>query len=222
MRKHIMFDLDGTLTDPMIGITKAVRYALDHYGIKVMDLRDLIPFIGPPLTESFENYYGFSREQAIEAVEIYREYFAPTGIFENEIYPGIPEMLARLKAAGASLYVATSKPQVFAEQILDHFDIREPFTYVCGSELNGARVKKADVIRFILDKYRIKPEDAVMAGDRHHDIDGAAACGVMSLGVLFGYGSREELESAGAGHIVATVEEMEDYLLGLLTDGAAM
>ena len=111
------------------------------------------------------------------------------------------------------MYVATSKPTVFAEQILEHFGIREPFTYVCGSELNGERVKKADVIQFILDKYRIAPEDAVMVGDRHHDIEGAFACGVPSLGVLFGYGSREELESAGAGHIVATVEEMGEYLL---------
>ena len=222
MKRHIMFDLDGTLTDPMIGITKAVRYALERYDIEVADLRDLIPFIGPPLTESFEKYYGFPHEQAVEAVDVYREYFAPTGIFENEVYPGIPEMLVRLKAAGASLYVATSKPQVFAERILEHFEIRVPFTYVCGSELDGERVKKADVIRFILDKYRISPEDAVMVGDRHHDIDGAAACNVPSLGVLFGYGSREELESAGAGHIVATVEKMEEYLMGLLTDKAAL
>ena len=193
-----------------------MRYALNRYGIEVADLRDLIPFIGPPLTDSFEQFYGFSHEQAVEAVDIYREYFAPTGIFENEVYPGIPEVLDGLKEAGASLYVATSKPQVFAERILEHFMIREPFTYVCGSELDGERVKKADVIRFVLDKYQIAPQDAVMVGDRHHDIEGTAACGVPSLGVLFGYGSREELESAGAGHIAATVEEMGEYLLDCL------
>lgn len=215
MKKHIMFDLDGTLTDPMLGITKSVRYALERFGIEVADLRDLIPFIGPPLTDSFEKYYDMTHEQAVEAVEIYREYYAPTGIFENSVYPGIPEMLEKLSAAGAKLYVATSKPQVFAEQILEHYGIREPFAYICGSELDGERVKKADVIRFLLDRYKIAPEEAVMVGDRHHDIDGARACGVASLGVLFGYGSEEELESAGAGHIVSSVEEMEEYLLEL-------
>lgn len=217
MSRHILFDLDGTLTDPMIGITKSVQYALKHFGIEVADLRELIPFIGPPLAESFETYYDLTPEQAEEAVEVYREYYAPTGIFENAVYPGIPEMLEQLVAEGAKLYVATSKPTVFAEQILEHYGIREPFVCVCGSELDGGRVKKADVIRFVLDKYEIAPQDAVMVGDRHHDIEGAAACDVPSLGVLFGYGTREELEEAGADHIVATVEEMEACLLNQLT-----
>ena len=217
MMKHILFDLDGTLTDPMIGITKSVQYALKHFGIEVADLRELIPFIGPPLRESFEKYYDLTPEQSEEAVEVYREYYGPTGIFENAVYPGVPEILEQLLAAGAQLYVATSKPTVYAGQILEHYDIRDPFTFVCGSELNGERVKKADVIQHILDKYQIAPEDAVMVGDRHHDIEGAAACHVPSLGVLFGYGTREELEEAGADHIVATVEEMGAYLLHQLT-----
>ena len=213
MKKHILFDLDGTLTDPMLGITKSVRYALNRYGIEVDDLRDLIPFIGPPLAESFERYYGFSHEEAMKAVDVYREYFAPTGIFENEVYPGIPEMLKALKDRGAHLYVATSKPQVFAQRITDHFDISQYLTFVCGSELDGSRVRKTEVIEYLMEHFSIRPEDAVMVGDRMHDIEGAAACGMESVGVLYGYGPREELEEAGAGCIVQSVGELQALLM---------
>lgn len=213
MKRYIFFDLDGTLTDPMLGITSSVQYALAKFGISVRYLKELIPFIGPPLAESFRQFYGFSGEQAQEAVKYYREYFAPKGIFENEIYPGIPELLENLHNAGFELAVATSKPRVYAERILRHFGIEEYFSFVSGSELDGTRVKKAEVIQYALDAYGIRGKDALMIGDRKHDMEGAAACGVESVGVLYGYGSRQELEEAGAGHIVENVKELQSFLL---------
>ena len=212
MRQHILFDLDGTLTDPMIGITKSVRHALKHYGYEVEDLRELIPFIGPPLSESFEKFYGLSHEDAMEAVEIYREYYRPTGIFENDVYPGIPDLLRRLRDDGFSLYVATSKPEVFAKQIIEHFDLQEYFTLVGGSELDGGRVHKDEVIAYVLETCGISPDEAVMVGDREHDVLGAAGLGIPCIGVLFGYGSKEELERAGAAALAADVPELEEML----------
>lgn len=212
MKRYIFFDLDGTLTDPMLGITSSVQYALSKFGISVRYLKELIPFIGPPLKESFQRFYGFSDEQADEAVAYYREYFSPKGIYENEIYAGIPELLEDLSDAGFELAVATSKPGVYAERILKHFGIDEYFSLVVGSELDGTRVQKAEVIQHVLDVYGIAGKDAVMVGDREHDIKGAAACGVTSIGVLYGYGSRTELMEAGADHIVTTVKELREWL----------
>ncbi|MBQ9155914.1 MAG: HAD hydrolase-like protein [Eubacterium sp.] len=213
MRKHILFDLDGTLTDPMVGITSSVQYALSRFGIEVKYLKELIPFIGPPLTESFEKYYGLSHDQALRAVDYYREYFSPTGIYENEIYPGVREMLERLSDAGYQLYLASSKPTVYVERILKYFDIEGFFDYVGGSELDGTRVQKQDVVAHVLWKCGIPAADAIMVGDRRHDVEGARACGVLSVGVLFGYGSEDELKKAGASHIVASVKELETFLL---------
>lgn len=212
MKRYIFFDLDGTLTDPMLGITSSVQYALSKFGISVRYLKELIPFIGPPLKESFQRFYGFSDEQADEAVAYYREYFSPKGIYENEIYAGIPELLEDLSDAGFELAVATSKPGVYAERILKHFGIDEYFSLVVGSELDGTRVQKAEVIQHVLDVNGIAGKDAVMVGDREHDIKGAAACGVTSIGVLYGYGSRTELMEAGADHIVTTVKELREWL----------
>lgn len=212
MKRYIFFDLDGTLTDPMLGITSSVQYALSKFGISVRYLKELIPFIGPPLKESFQRFYGFSDEQADEAVAYYREYFSPKGIYENEIYAGIPQLLEDLSDAGFELAVATSKPGVYAERILKHFGIDEYFSLVVGSELDGTRVQKAEVIQHVLDVYGIVGKDAVMVGDREHDIKGAAACGVTSIGVLYGYGSRTELMEAGADHIVTTVKELREWL----------
>lgn len=212
MKRYIFFDLDGTLTDPMVGITSSVQYALSKFGISVRYLKELIPFIGPPLAGSFQEFYGFSEEQAKQAVEYYREYFSPKGIFENEIYPGIAQMLANLYEGGFRLAVTTSKPRVYAERILKHFGIDEFFTLVAGSELDGRRTDKAEVIRYALDAYGIAPQEALMVGDRRHDMEGASACGVESVGVLYGYGSRQELAEAGANHLVETVSELEDYL----------
>ena len=212
MKRYIFFDLDGTLTDPMLGITSSVQYALAKFGISVRYLKELIPFIGPPLAQSFQQFYGFSEEQAQEAVEYYREYFSPKGIFENEIYPGIPQLLRALYDAGFELAVTTSKPRVYAERILKHFGIDEYFTLVAGSELDGTRVKKDEVIRYALDAYGIEGKKALMIGDRMHDMEGAAVCGVESVGVLYGYGSREELTAAGAVHLVESVKELREFL----------
>ena len=203
MKQYLLFDLDGTLTDPMVGITSSIH---------VKYLKDLIPFIGPPLDDSFQEFYGLSKEDAGKAVEYYREYFAPKGIFENEVYPGIPEMLSRLVEAGFTLIVATSKPAVFAKQILEHFGLSDYFSFVGGSELDGTRKRKAEVIGYILETCEIKPQDAIMIGDRKHDIEGAKLCGLESVGVLYGYGSEEELSKAGADHIIKDVKLLEEYL----------
>lgn len=212
MKRYLLFDLDGTLTDPMIGITSSVQYALEKFGISVKYLKELIPFIGPPLEESFQQFYGFSKEQAQKAVVYYREYFSPKGIFENEVYPGIQQMIMELNTAGFELIVATSKPRVFAERILKYFGMEEYFCLVAGSELDGKRVHKEEVIQYALDVCGIHARDALMIGDREYDMKGAAACGVESVGVLYGYGSEKELKDAGADHIVATVKELKQYL----------
>ncbi|MEG0689101.1 MAG: HAD family hydrolase [Hungatella sp.] len=212
-KTYVLFDLDGTLTDPMIGITKSVQYALHAYGIEVEDLRELCPFIGPPLKDSFIEFYQFSETQASEAIQKYREYFAVTGLYENLEYPGIKEMLSHLRAAGKILLVATSKPELFARQILEHFQLDPYFEDIGGSNMDETRVKKADVIAYLLEKNHITdPTRVVMVGDRKHDILGAKALGIDSVGVLYGYGDRAELELAGADHIVATVAELEALL----------
>lgn len=212
MKQYLLFDLDGTLTDPMVGITSSVQYALEKFGIHVRYLKELIPFIGPPLAESFQKFYGFSKEDAEKTIQYYREYYAPKGIFENEVYEGIPEMLAHLTEAGFTLLVATSKPTVFARKVLKHFGMEDYFSFVGGSELDGSRTKKAEVISYILKTCGIEAKEAIMIGDRRHDIEGGKACGLESVGVLYGYGTEQELTEAGADHIIRTVAELEDYL----------
>ena len=212
MKQYLLFDLDGTLTDPMVGITSSVQYALEKFGIHVRYLKELIPFIGPPLAESFQKFYGFSKEDEEKAIQYYREYYAPKGIFENEVYEGIPEMLAHLTEAGFTLLVATSKPTVFARKVLKHFGMEDYFSFVGGSELDGSRTKKAEVISYILKTCGIEAKEAIMIGDRRHDIEGGKACGLESVGVLYGYGTEQELTEAGADHIIRTVAELEDYL----------
>ena len=214
--KHnvILFDLDGTLTDPGQGITNSVAYALRKLGQTPPPRAELEAYIGPPLAGSFEERAGLDRQTAQLAVSYYREYFSVTGIFENELYLEIPKLLAALKAAGATISLATSKPTIYAKQILEHFEIDKYFDAIAGSELDGRRVKKAEVIDYALELLGINDRDGVvMIGDREHDIIGANKCGVASVGVTYGYGSREELEDSGAGHIVDSVEELTRYLL---------
>ena len=212
-KRYVFFDLDGTLTDPMAGITKSVQYALKAYGIEEPDLKALCPFIGPPLKDSFMNYYDFPEEQAQEAIGKYREYFADRGIFENEVYPGIEELLRDLKRAGAILIVATSKPETFAVRILEHFHLKPYFDYICGATMDETRVRKGEVIAYALEKAGIENvEEALMVGDREHDVIGARQNHMDSIGVLFGYGSREELEKAGATEIAETVEDLKRLL----------
>lgn len=212
--KYFLFDLDGTLTDPFLGITNSVAYSLKHYGINVEDNKELAVFIGPPLYESFEKYYGFSKEGAIEAVEKYREYYRDKGIFENVLYSGAKDLLVTLKEKGVKIALATSKPEVFAIRILEHFGIKEYFHVITGSLLSGERVKKDEVVAETLKRLN-SPEkgECVMIGDRSHDIVGGKANGIKTVGVLFGYGSEAELKEAGADYIAKDFNDIKAQLL---------
>lgn len=203
------FDLDGTITDSSLGITNSVMYALKKFGIVEEDRAKLYKFIGPPLVVSFREYYGFSEEKAWEAVTYYREYYQEKGIFENRVYDGFEEMLKTLKAAGKRLVVATSKPEPYAKKIIEHFGLSSYFDYVAGMELDGGRGMKAEVIRYALGVCGIEDKSKVlMVGDREHDVIGAREAGIDCLGVLYGFGDREELEQAGADYIVRTVMDI--------------
>lgn len=214
-KKYIFFDLDGTLTDSQEGITKAVAYALQHFGIEIKDLKQLTPFIGPPLQDSFIKYFDFTEEQAKEGIKIFREYYDVTGKFENRVYDGIHEALQRLQEAGKVLAVATSKPEKVAKQVLDHFDLTKYFEVICGADLEAKRERKAQVIQYALKELGITDvTEVVMVGDREHDVIGAKKCGIDTIGVLFGFGSREELEESGAVAVAETAAEIVTLLLG--------
>ena len=213
MTDYILFDLDGTLTDPGEGITNSVAYALDKYGIEVTDKSTLTPFIGPPLHESFRKYFNFSILQSFDAVTKYREYYRDRGIFENRVYDGIIDLLSVLKESGKTVIMATSKPTVFARRIAEHYDFEKYFDVIVGSELDGTRVDKAEVIEEALRQAGVtEKERCVMVGDRMHDIVGAQKNHISSVGVLYGYGSLEELSDAGADVIVNTVEDLKRFL----------
>lgn len=212
--KYILLDLDGTLTDPMEGITKSVQYALNHFGIHVDNLCDLCKFIGPPLKESFIKYYNLTDAEANEALVKYRERFKDTGIFENKIYDGIDALLSKLTESGKVILLASSKPTVFVERILIHFELRKYFSFVGGSNLDGTRVHKEEVIAYVLSGAGIRDvSQAVMVGDREFDITGAKKHGLDSVGVLYGYGDFKELYNAGATYIVKDVNELTALLL---------
>ncbi len=207
--KYYLFDLDGTLTDPGIGITNSVMYALEKFSIYVSDREELYPFIGPPLADSFRKYYDLDEEQALRAIEYYREYFRAGGIFENEVYERIPEMLEELKGRGAIIALATSKPYEFSVRILEHFGLRQYFDHVGAATMDGRISRKADVIRHLLNELGdIDPASVLMIGDRDQDIKGAKANGLHCVGVLWGYGSKEELADAGADYIVSEPSEL--------------
>ena len=212
MYKTILFDLDGTLTDPGLGITNSVAYALKKYGIEVEDRKSLYPFIGPPLHDSFMRYYGFSEEKAMEAIWCYREYFADKGLFENEVYEGIKELLEKIKLSGRKTVLATSKPEEFAVRILEHFDLIKYFDIVAGASMDEKRNKKGDVIKYAMEKGGFTADGAVMIGDREHDVLGAKENGIDSIGVLYGYGSRQELVSAGVTYIAENVTDIFELL----------
>ena len=217
MKKYFLFDLDGTLTDPKEGITTCVQYALHSLGIEEPDLDRLESFIGPPLKDSFMEFYGMDEEQAQAAVKKYRERFNDKGLYENEIYPGIAPMLQMLSEKGFRLAVASSKPTVFVEKILEHFGIRQYFKVVVGSELDGSRTSKDQVVMEALwQLFGAKPilyHEVYMIGDRRFDVEGARAMKVESVGVTYGYGGMEELREAHADYIVESVEELREFLL---------
>lgn len=212
--KYILFDLDGTLSDPKVGITKSIQYALKHYNININDLDTLTPCIGPPLKDSFMHFFNFDENTAYEAIEKYREYFGKKGMYENLIYDGIDELLSNLVEMDKTLIVATSKAAVFAEGILEYFNIDNYFTFVSGSELDGSRTRKSEVIQYALEQNNITDlNQVVMIGDRKHDIIGAKEIGVDSIGVLYGYGDYEELSNARATYIVNDISELSKLLM---------
>lgn len=215
MKKVILFDLDGTLTESGEGIIKSVQYALGKMGKPEPDIGKLRVFVGPPLKEQFMKYADLSREEAEKAVFYYRERYSAIGIYENRPYPGIPEMLEQLKKNGLILTVASSKPEKFALQVLEHFNIREYFDEVVGSEMDGKRSAKADVIEEVLDRLgrNDSREQVIMVGDKEHDVIGAGQTGISCVAVAYGYGTMEELEAAKPLKIVHTVKELQEYLL---------
>ena len=225
MYRYVLFDLDGTLSDPKVGICTSVQYALDKMGISEPDIDKLEPFIGPPLRDSFKEYYNMSDEEAEQAITYYRERFSTVGKFENELYPGIYELLRDLKKKERVVAIASSKPTVFVEDILNHFEIREFFDVVVGSELDGTRDKKIDVLNETLSQMfgGNEPEydEVVMVGDRKYDVEAASELGVHNIAVAYGYGSREELEEAGADKIVNTVAGLRTTLLPVLNQAAS-
>lgn len=210
MYQTVLFDLDGTLTDPGIGITNSVSYVLERYGIEVPAREELYRFIGPPLHESFERYYNFSEEEAKKAVKCYREYYREKGIYENRVYDGIENVLKALKDSGKKAAVATSKPEEFARKILEHFHLSQYFLHIAGASMDGSRTQKHEMILDALDACQIKDKsEVIMVGDREYDVIGASKVGIDSLGVLYGYGDYEELKRAGADYIV---KEPKDIL----------
>lgn len=220
MYKVVLFDLDGTLTDSREGICKSVQNAFVKLGRKVPSLKELECFIGPPLKTSFREFYGIVGEEADRAVAYYRERYSVVGKYENMPYDGIADMLKALRDAGYILAVASSKPEVYVEDILKHFDLYEYFHYVAGSDMEGKRGEKEDVIeeafrRMGLDE-KARKEQAVMVGDRHFDINGAKYFGIDSIGVTYGFAKDNELVEAGATYVVDTVVQLQELLLSKL------
>ncbi len=213
---YILFDLDGTLTDSGLGIVNSVIYALEKKKIPVPEREALLPFVGPPLVDSFMKFFGMTREEAEVSVEDYREYFRERGWCENRVYEGIPQVLERLKNQGKHLIVATSKPEVFSRRIVAHFGLEPYFDLVVGSSLDGSITTKGQVINCVLEAVgREHRKEMVMVGDREHDVLGAKEHGLPCVGVLYGYGSREELEQAGAAAISPDPRSLPDCIAGL-------
>lgn len=207
---NLFFDLDGTITDPFEGITNSIIYALEKFGISVEDRSKLKPFIGPPLLHSFKTFYSLSDEDAKRAVKLYREYYSETGIFEAEVYNDIPEVLARLGRLGFKRYIATSKPEPYAERIVEKFGLSNLFDGIAGASFDSSRAEKTQVITYA--KLRFNAHEGIMIGDRKYDIEGAKLNSLKSLGVTYGYGDKAELEGAGADYIAHSPLEILDVI----------
>ena len=209
----ILFDLDGTITDSAPGITNSVAYALGKVGIEVKNKNELRHFVGPPLITEFMKSYGFSEEDAKQMVSFYREYYTVKGIFEHNVYEGIPELLKTLSGLGKKIILATSKPEVFAKKILEHFGLADYFDCIAGASLDETRTRKDEVISYALEMTGISDiSRTVMIGDREHDVIGAGKFGMDSIGVLYGYGDLTELTEAGATHIADSVKDILKFI----------
>lgn len=212
--QYILFDLDGTLTDSAEGITKAVQYALKHFGIDVPNITDLNKFIGPPLKDSYKRFYGFDDDKAHDGLMKFREYYEDKGLFENRVYDGIEEVLKTLKENDKTLIVATSKPEVHAQKILDHFGLAKYFDFIGGADLAETRVKKGDVVKYSLEEAGVNDiSKAVMIGDREHDIIGGKENNLKTIGVLYGFGDVIELTQARADYIAKDPKDILEILL---------
>lgn len=212
--KNLLFDLDGTLTDPREGITKCIAYALEALGIVPPELHELNSCIGPPLRDTFMRRFGLDEAANTAAIDKYRERFAEVGLFENLLFEGVPQLLEDLKSQGYRLFLATSKPEVFAREILQHFKIDSFFDFAAGAALDESRPTKGDVIRYLMHEASLtKAQDCLMIGDREHDVHGAQSCQMQSVGVLYGFGSYQELNLAGADYIVKDIPELRNLLL---------
>ena len=209
---YILFDLDGTLTDSAPGITNAIIYARKKWGLEPGTNADYLKFIGPPMPQSYEEFWGFSHEDAVRFLEDYREYFGTVGLFENNIYPGIPELLGALRDAGKRLYIATTKPTGYSQRIAEYFGFAEYFDTIAGSAMTGDH-SKYEVIRTARDMGRIDMADAVMVGDRAHDVEGAHRHGIPCIGVTWGFGSARELREAGADVLADSPAQLQALLL---------
>ena len=213
MLKTVFFDLDGTLSDPKIGITKSIQYALERLDVPVPTTDDLLWCIGPPLRASFVELVDEAR--ADQGLALYRERFGDVGLYENDLYDGIPETLQAFSDAGTRLFVATSKPHVYASRIVEHFGIAGHFERVFGSELDGTRVDKSELLEYALQETGADAASSAMIGDREHDMTGAVNNGLIGIGALYGYGTQEELETAGARRVAELPDKITNLLLGL-------
>jgi phosphoglycolate phosphatase len=209
----LLFDLDGTISDPKIGITRSVQYALARFNIVVEDLDSLVDFIGPPLREAFKTKYAMEEPEVERAVRYYREYFSRSGVYENRLYPGMKSLLKGLRSAKKRIILATTKPETFANRILQHFRIDDYFSGIFGSNLDGSRASKVELISSILARGKsIRKDRTVMIGDRALDIQGARVHRLDSIGVTYGYGSRKEIEESYPTHLVHSVSELKSFL----------
>ena len=208
-----IFDLDGTITDSGPGIMNAIRYAVKKRGLPEVPEEVLRSFIGPPLKEQFQSVFGLSEEEGTVMVTTYREYYSDKGIFENRVYDGVPELFERLKSAGVRILMATSKPEKYAKRIAEHFGFSQYFDFIGGACMDGRRTDKHEVIEYVIETCGVSRDAAVMIGDRRHDIIGAAKAEIHSMGVLYGYGSLEELEKAGAEMVAAEPGDISQILL---------
>lgn len=218
MYKYVFFDLDGTITEPEEGIINGVLFALSKFGITVEDRTTLYPYIGPPLRDSFRDYHGLSEEDTEQAILYYREYYSTKGIYQNDIMPGMEQAFQTLRQHGCHLYVATSKPELYAKQILQHLKLDGYFDIIAGSTFDKARDTKAAVIEYLITGIaadQVKPsfDEIIMVGDRKFDVIGARAFGIDTIGVLFGYGSKEEFEACDCRYVAADAEEMVQMIL---------
>ena len=211
--KYLFFDLDGTLIDPLDGISFSASMALGRFGIYVTDKQELSRFIGPPLRDTFTEKYGIPEDRVDEALHEYRKYYSVRGVFESEVYEDIPLLLAALWKEGYKILLATSKPEVFAKKILQYHRIDMYFWDICGANLDGTREKKEEVVEFAMSVCRASPDEVLMIGDRSYDVLGAKVHGIDCAGVLWGYGTREELEQAGADYVYGSVRDLARDLI---------